>query len=414
MLNENISMALQTHYSEIQAILPQSIYLSAPGLICCAGRDRDELYESCLAGNQSGMVMRELPDGLKFPTGQINRDLPQMAPCKDSSKIIRIMDYALEQIRDDIEKVIASYGPDRVGLTLGSCDNCSEGSLKAHEELIAKGSFPEGYDYSQCFHSASAAAEYIADKFGIKGPVMNIVTACASGSSAIIRGAEMIRARLCDAVIAGAADIVSEMVLMGFNSLEALSGSLTNPFSKNRKGINLGEGAVFFVLDANGETGGIELLGYGESCDAYHMTAPGSDGAGAAKAMKAAIEQAGITPEQIDYVNLHGTGTPLNDKAEALAMKAVFGGRKVPASSTKPVMGHAQGAAGALETAVCWMAIKGQKGYPVHCWDGEEDGELGFVPFPSRPQALSAPVSICMNNNFGFGGCNVSLIIGRR
>jgi 3-oxoacyl-[acyl-carrier-protein] synthase-1 len=230
-----------------------------------------------------------------------------------------------------------------------------------------------------------------------------------------MKGAELIRSGYCSAVIAGGADVVSETVLMGFHALEAVSNSPTNPLSKNRKGINLGEGAAFFLLDSNGS--GIELLGAGESADAHHMTAPGPDGAGPAKAMQAAIMEAKIAPSEIGYVNLHGTGTDLNDKAEAFALSTVFGETLPKVSSTKPIMGHTLGAAGALETAVCWMVLKEQKGLPVHCWDGERDEEFPSLPVVSLSEAeqpVPVRTSICMTNSFAFGGCNVTLVIGNK
>jgi 3-oxoacyl-[acyl-carrier-protein] synthase-1 len=400
------------------------IFLSAPGLICCAGQNRDELYDSCLKGNRNGFVIQELPGGKKFPTGKIPGELAScqnfsLGPAAleqtaigpavyiDNTRIIRIIDAALEQIRPEIEEAISVYGPERIGICLGSCDNSSEGSLLSHKAFIANGAFPE--DYSLRFQSASLPVEFISRKFGLSGPALTIATACASGASAIAKGAELIKTGYCDAVIAGGADIVSETVLLGFHALEALSDSPTNPFSKNRKGINLGEGAAFFLLDSR-ENGGIELLGVGESADAFHMTAPGPDGAGPANAMKAALLDAGIESRQIGYVNLHGTGTELNDKTEAMAMKAVFGENPPPASATKPITGHTLGAAGALETAICWMVLKKQEGFPLHCWDGESDEELVF--HPSVPNC--GTTAICQNNNFAFGGCNVSLILGNR
>jgi len=403
----------------------QKIYLSEPGLICGAGRNKDALYTSCITGNKSGMINRELNAGENFPTGQIPCqeippvELPAQAMAYTNTsyttgtRIIRIIDKALEQIRPIIEKAIAAYGHEKIGVCLGSCDNGSEGSLIAHKEFLEKGSFPK--DYRLYFQSASFPAEYIAHKFGLKGPVLTVATACASGASAIMRGAQLIRSGCCSAVIAGGADIVSETVLMGFHALEAVSNSPTNPLSKNRKGINLGEGAAFFLLDTNNT--GIELLGVGESADAYHMTAPGPDGAGPAKAMKTAIMEAKIDPSQIGYVNLHGTGTDLNDKAESFALKAVFGERLPKVSSTKPIMGHTLGAAGALETAVCWMVLKEQKGLPVHCWDGDRDEEFPSLPVVSLTkdeQPEPVQISACMTNSFAFGGCNVSLIIGSR
>jgi len=390
----------------------KKIWLSAPGLICCAGKNKNELYDSCLSGYQGGMVMRGLSGANeKFPVGLIPGELPKVAFAPEAyaggTRIIRIIDAALEQIRPEIEKAVTKYGQERIGVCLGSCDNGSEGSLLAHQALLAQGSFPE--DYSLRFQSASFPAEFIADKFGISGPVFTIATACAGGASAIIRGAELIRSGLCGAVIAGGADVVSETVLAGFHSLEAISDSLTNPFSKNRKGINLGEGAAFFLLDSE-EDSAVELLGAGESADAYHMTAPGTDGAGPAKAMRAALVDAELKAEQIGYINLHGTGTGLNDKAEGLAMKAVFD-KIPPMSSTKPVTGHTLGAAGALEAVVCWMVLTEQRGLPVHCWDGVKDEEIPV--FSVGGDSQKAPL-ICMSNSFAFGGCNVSLILGRR
>jgi 3-oxoacyl-[acyl-carrier-protein] synthase-1 len=291
----------------------------------------------------------------------------------------------------------------------GTCDNGSEGSLLAHRAFLEQGAFPQ--DYSLRFQSASYPAEFIARKLSITGPAFTIATACASGASAIVRGAELIRAGICGAVIAGGADVVSDTVLAGFHALEAVSNSLCIPFSKNRKGINLGEGAAFFLLDTT-ENSAVELLGAGESADGYHITAPGTDGAGPVKAIKAALLDAALEPEQVDYVNLHGTGTILNDKAEALAMTAVFR-HPPPSSSTKPVTGHTLGAAGALEAAICWMTLNEQRGLPKHCWDGEKDAELSFYP---QIPAWNAPLKngVCMSNSFAFGGCNVSLVLGRR
>jgi len=361
--------------------------------------------------------MRELPGaGGKFPVGLIPAELPEVdfppASYAGGTRIIRIINAAIEQIRSDIEKAAAKYSREKIGVCLGSCDNGSEGSFLAHQSLLAKGAFPEDYDL--CFQSAAFPAEFIARKFNLSGPVFTCATACAGGASAIIRGAEMIRSGLCGAVIAGGADIVSDTVFAGFHSLEAISDSLTNPFSKNRKGINLGEGAAFFLLEAAesdaAEISAVELLGAGESADAYHITAPGTDGAGPAKAMKAALADAELTAGKIGYINLHGTGTELNDKAEALAMKAVFNDMP-PVSSTKPITGHTLGAAGALEAAICWMVLTERRGLPVHCWDGVIDDEIQVSPIGK--DCRETP-DICMSNSFAFGGCNVSLILTRK
>jgi len=390
--------------------MKKNIYLSAPALFCCAGRNRNELYESCLNGYQGGLAMRKLFGcDSEFPVGLIDGEaLLQYA---GERKFYRIINAALEQLSPAVEKVLSKYGKERIGVCLGSCDNGSEATLEAHKAFIEKNAFPEGYNLS--FQSASLPAEYISNKFGLTGPAFTIATACASGASAILRGAELMRCGYCDAVIVGGADIVSETVFSGFYALEAVSDTLTNPFSKNRKGINFGEGAAFFLLDSD-EISGVELLGAGESSDAYHMTAPSLDGSGPAKAMKNALKDAEIQTAQIGYINLHGTGTPLNDEAESLALKEVFGDTLPLASSTKPVTGHTLGAAGALEAAICWMVLTEQRGLPVHCWDGVKDGEMSFHPVAAPDQERAAGVSICMSNNYAFGGCNVSLILGRK
>jgi len=390
----------------------KNIFLSAPAVVCCAGSSAAALYTSCLNGNQSGFVKREYGTGM-YPVGQIKDELPEV-DLKDfgtseftcNTRIIRIINAAILQLAPLIEKAITRYGREKLGVVLGSCDNGSEASFNAHNTFFESSRFPK--NYSLHYQSASLPAAFISRKFNITGPVFTVATACASGASAIIRGAELIRAGICDAVVAGGADIVSDTVFTGFNVLEAVSGSLSNPFSKNRKGINLGEGAAFFLLDTD-KISNIELMGAGESSDAYHMTAPGLDGSGPAKAMNAALLDAGIESEKIGYVNLHGTGTDLNDKAESAALRTVFK-KTPPVSSTKPITGHTLGAAGALEAAICWMTINEKKGLPVHCWDGVYDDEAPFLP----ASAEHVSPSICMTNSFAFGGCNVSLILGEK
>jgi 3-oxoacyl-[acyl-carrier-protein] synthase-1 len=257
-----------------------------------------------------------------------------------------------------------------------------------------------------------------------------VSTACASGAGALIKGAELIQAGICDAVIAGGADIASETVLLGFDSLGAVSPGICKPFSKNRDGITLGEGAAFFLLSGeavpSGEgfpRRGIRLLGAGESADAFHMTAPREDGAGAAAAMEKALAAGGIKPGEVGYVNAHGTGTPLNDRMEAHALASVFfkAGPGPLVSSTKPITGHTLGAAGALELALCWMALVYSQA-PPHCWDGVYDEELPRLHFAARRGGPPEPdpetpardnLKVCMSNSFAFGGCNTSLIIGK-
>ena len=397
------------------------IRLSAPGLICCAGNNREALFDAALRGDQSGIRPLVLADGRRFLAGRVAEGALESCPggAPDlpgtGGRLFTMTLAALEQIRDEVEAARSAYGPERIAVCAGSCDNGSEESERAHRRYFAEGAFPAAYDVH--FQSASLIAEFIAARFGLSGPCLTIATACASGAGAIVKGAELIAAGLCDAAIVGGADLVSETALLGFAALEALSGGVCNPFSKNRDGITLGEGAAFFVLRRSGEAAeagpSIELLGWGESADAHHMTAPRSDGAGAASAMSAALAAAGIGPGPVDYINLHGTGTPLNDRMEAAALGTVFGHAIPPLSSTKPLTGHTLGAAGALELALCWMVLaSNSRRLPAHCWDGAADGDMPPLNFAGKETA--ADPRICMSNSFAFGGCNVSLVIGRK
>ncbi|MDR0624618.1 MAG: 3-oxoacyl-ACP synthase [Treponema sp.] len=407
------------------------ILLSAPGVLCCAGNGRTDFFNALLNGDKSGIRPVTTSGGRPFLVGRIRDEALGPAEAHGSSgpgvyaagtRIIRIIGAVLEQIRGEVETAIRNYGPGRVGVCMGVCDNGSEGSLTAHRAYFDGGAFPADYDLR--FQGAAFPAEFVSRRLGVSGPVVTVSTACASGAGAVIKGAQLISAGLCDAVIAGGADVVSETVLLGFASLEAVSDGVCNPFSKNRKGITLGEGAAFFVMTKSGPGNGeprVELRGYGESADAFHMTAPRSDGSGAARAMKEALSRARLDPGEVDYINLHGTGTALNDRMEALALDAVFRKSLPPASSTKPITGHTLGAAGALELAVCWMTLytagSGPKapvppGLPPHCWDGVYDGEIPALRF-AGPESSGENVKVCMSNSFAFGGCNTSLILAR-
>jgi 3-oxoacyl-[acyl-carrier-protein] synthase-1 len=408
------------------------IYLSKPGLVCCAASDNGAFYEAALRGDRSGIVpvrVNTAGQEKNFLAGRV-RDIPPSGSSFPSgsfppgSRLLGLCAAALEQIRPGVEKALDRWGPERIGVCAGSCDNGTEWSIPAHRTFFETGAFPK--NYALRLQGAAGPAEYAAAFFGLKGPALALATACASGATAIIRGAELIRGGICDAVIAGGADIASDTVLLGFAALEAVSGEPSNPFSKNRRGINLGEGAAFFILSREkpeepgipSSNNGILLAGWGESADAHHITAPHPEGTGAAAAMNAALSGAALNPDDISYVNLHGTGTPLNDRAEALAMEAVFGKNQPPASSSKPVTGHTLGAAGALELALCREALKNAGSpvaLPLHCWDGVRDESIPALRLNDGASALAPNEKIryCMSNSFAFGGCNVSLILGR-
>ena len=404
--------------------MTEKIYLSKPGFICAAGNscDSDTFVKNLSEGNRDGIKKVECglvgENGVKsFYVGKIADDLLKPTGDKFDMRVLQILDFALSSVKLVAQKAIARYGAERVGVCIGSCDNGSFLSFNAHKAFFESGEFPAGYDLKA--QGADYVATFASKRLGAQGISLAFSTACSSSASALIKAKELIHAGVCDAVIAGGVDVASDTVLLGFDSLEAIDHEKTNPFSKNRNGINLGEGASVFVLskDDLDETG-IILAGTGESSDASHMTAPLADGTGAEQAMKAALSDAHLSPSEIDYINLHGTGTHLNDSMEGKGVALVFGEEnpRVLCSSTKPLTGHTLGSAGSLELAACFYALKTQK-IPVHVWDGAQDEEIPALNLVTAEQVVSTPLNhhseirSCMSNSFAFGGCNASLIV---
>jgi 3-oxoacyl-[acyl-carrier-protein] synthase I len=221
----------------------------------------------------------------------------------------------------------------------------------------------------------------------------------------------LMRAGLADAAVVGGADTLCRMTLNGFAALGALSPTVCNPFSRNRDGITIGEGASAFLLSH--EAGPVELLGVGESSDAHHITAPDPTGCGARAAITQALIDAKLRPEDIAYINLHGTGTPLNDAMEAAAVASLFPA-STPASSSKGMTGHMLGATGGVEAALLWLALSGKSAVlPPHLWDGQQDPALPPMALVSPGAAVPGGRAAMLSNSFGFGGSNGSLILAR-
>ncbi len=399
------------------------LYLSKPGVMSSAGNNIDELWNSVTTGNQKNIKKYKACNGEEYFAARISDEILQKSGARYDMKIMRIENAALEQIKDDVEKVVENYGAERVAVCVGSCDNGTEFSLAGHRKYFAEEKFPS--DYNLEIQGADYVATFIAEKFGLRGPVNTFSTACSSSAGAIIKAAEMIMADIVDAAVVGGIDIASDTTLMGFSSLEAVSSEITNPFSKNRHGITLGDGATFFVLSRqplesnDSNLTNVCLLGWGESADAYHMTSPDPSGAGAEKAIRRAMEAAELSASDVGYINLHGTGTKFNDSMEAKAVAAVMGDVKVPVSSTKCVTGHTLGAAAALEAAICWKALFENNGkndkieLPVQVWDGQRDEELPTLNIvDEKSKAVKGALKVCLSNSFAFGGANACLVFG--
>ena len=271
---------------------------------------------------------------------------------------------------------------------------------------------------------ANIASGLVAIQHGLKGPNFGIVSACASSAHSIGESMKIIARGDADVMLAGGSEAaVCELGVAGFCAMKAMSTRnddplrASRPFDLNRDGFVMGEGACIVVLEElerakqRGATILCEVAGFGMTCDAFHITAPDEKGEGAARAMSLAMKDAGVTPDQVDYINAHGTSTPLNDKLESLAIKLALGeanARRVMISSTKSMTGHLLGAAGAVETAVCALAIRDGVVPPTINYETPDpECDLDYVPNKAR----EAKVRVCLNNSLGFGGHNACLAI---
>jgi 3-oxoacyl-[acyl-carrier-protein] synthase-1 len=317
-------------------------------------------------------------------------------------------------LEDGFEDAVAAasrrYGARRVGVFLGtSTAGILQAELAYRHRDPADGSLPADFDYRRT-HNTFSVVDYVRARLGLEGPAVAISTACSSSAKAFAGAARHIEAGLIDAAVVGGVDTLCLTTLYGFNSLQLLSTQPCRPYDAARDGISIGEAAALILLErGDGDRpASTWLLGCGESCDAYHMSAPHPEGAGARAAMQAALHSAGLEADDIDYVNLHGTGTPSNDAAEDKAIEALFG-REVPCSSTKGMTGHTLGAAGGIEAIVCALALEAGliPGSPgTRQVDATLNARYELTP---RRGALATSLS----NSFGFGGTNCSLVFGR-
>lgn len=319
----------------------------------------------------------------------------------------RLAQLALEQdgFADAVRAARARVGAARVGVFLGtSTAGILETEIAYRHRDPVTGALPAALDYRRS-HNSFSVVEFVRSYFGLTGPAAAVCTACSSGAKVFGSARRMIEAGLIDAAVVGGVDSLCLTTLYGFHSLELLSATACRPFDPDRNGISIGEGAAFVLL-APGDAG-VALLGVGESSDAHHMSAPHPQGLGAQMAMQAALEDAGLAPDAIDYINLHGTATPANDAAESLAVSTVFG-RAVACSSTKGATGHALGAAGAIEAVISAIAL--ERGL-VPGSAGTQIVDAQLLP-GYRLQPGTAPLRHVLSNSFGFGGSNCALVLG--
>jgi 3-oxoacyl-[acyl-carrier-protein] synthase-1 len=392
-----------------------SLLLSSYTATTCLGIGLDALWQG-LQNQSSGLkacdfesaaldtYIGEVPgvDAVNMPQPLADYD------CRNN----RLALLALQQdgLIATVQQAARQYGAHRVGVFMGtSTAGILQTELAFRERHLLKGELPDWYHYEQTQNSHSAA-DFVRRYFDLTGPAMVVSTACSSSSKVFANAQRMIELGLIDAAIVGGVDSLCLTTLYGFHSLQLLSEKPCTPFGASRNGISIGEAAAFALLVRPPEKlpeGSILLLGVGESSDAHHMSAPHPEGLGAQKAMRSALQTAQLKPQQIDYINLHGTATPSNDAAEDKAVLQVFGSQ-TPCSSTKGHTGHTLGAAGGVEAVISALSLRHQC-LPGGCNTRSLDPNLNANYLLTN---RSAPIQKVLSNSFGFGGSNSCLILG--
>lgn len=406
------------------------VVITGIGVVSPIGLGKRAYWDALKAGT-SGVGHITLFDASDYPV-RIAAEVKDFDPLrwmdkKEARRADRVIQFAVaaaEMAVEDASLKVDSLDKERFGVYLASGEGGISTTWDNVNVLIQKG--PERVSpFFIPMMISNMPAAYVAMRYGAKGPNICVVTACASANHTMGEAFEAIKRGIADVILTGGAEAaITPIGIAGFASMKALStrneepGKASRPFDAQRDGFVMGEGAAVFVFEELGHalSRGAkiygEVLGYGMSCDAYHITAPDPDGYGAAMAMRLALKEAGLSPEAVQYVNAHGTSTPLNDRIETMAIKSVFGehARRLYVNSTKSMIGHGLGAAGALELAAALMALEEGVIHPTINYE-EPDPECDLNYVPNRP--VEAQVEALISNSFGFGGHNAVLAVGR-
>ncbi|HQQ62832.1 MAG TPA: beta-ketoacyl-[acyl-carrier-protein] synthase family protein [Pseudomonadales bacterium] len=401
----------------------QPVYLPALGMVCALGDSRDTILRNLDDGSRAGMVMRDdLLPGREVFVGAVHTALPDAStlPLPFRSRNNQLLLAALSQIRAETDATINRFGANRIAVVLGSSTSgISDGETALQKKTAAENIFPAGFDYRQ--QEMGNPAQCLAHVLALDTIAYTISTACSSSGKAIAAAARLLHSGVCDAVLCGGVDSLCQMTVQGFAALDSVARTYCNPFREHRDGITIGEGAALFLMTRDNfftrpvfkkNINPVRLLGAGEASDAFHISAPDPAGAGAEFAIRAALTAADLSPADIDYINLHGTGTRKNDEMESQLVARIFG-NDTPCSSTKGMTGHTLGAAGAIEAGLCWLALSSdtaKRKMPPHIADGVPDPALPSLRF-CRHEFFHREPAIVMSNSFAFGGNNISLIL---
>ena len=403
------------------------VFVTGLGVVSPLGLDAKTTWKSLVAGESGIATITAFdPEGYKTTiAAEVKRFEPtDYVDRKQARRIDRFVQFALGaaiQAADDASLSIDNGNAERTGVMIASGIG---GIITISEQLeILNGKGPNRVSpFFVPMMLPDMASGQVSMHLGVKGPSIATVSACASGADSIGAAFDMLQGDQLDMILAGGSEAsICPIGIAGFNACHALSTrnddprAASRPFDAERDGFVCGEGAAVMVLEtmesmeSRGAEPLAELVGYGSSADAYHVTQPAPEGEGGARAMRRALEVAGLKPDEIDYINAHGTSTPLNDKYETMAMRAVFGedAYRVPISSTKSMTGHLLGASGALEAAFCVQAIaEGVIPPTINLDNPDPDCDLDYTPH----KAKRADIATAISNSFGFGGHNSSLI----
>ena len=381
-----------------------SIIVTGMGAVSAAGLGCQETATRLFAEPKTPQPITRLTTSLTLPVFEVD-----FQSGGATSRTQELLNTALTEALNSSRLTVDELKNARVGVCIGTSVACQLNDIEYYSKLRS-GAEPDNSPVKNFY--ASNPAEVIQRKFKLSGPVFTIANACSSGTDAIGWGSELIANDICDIVIAGGADELNRVPLAGFNALGVCGNQPCSPFDANRQGLNLGEGAGVVILEslayaaARGITPELAVVGYGAATDAYHITAPHPDGIGLEQAIRQALTGAGISPEDIDFINAHGTGTASNDRCEGKVLGKVFGAA-VKYLSTKRFTGHTLGAAGALEFIFTALMLQ----------QGKVAASSGFkvlpddIPFAPVTQQIAGDFAYAMSTSLAFGGCNSAIII---
>ena len=400
--------------------MKHDVYITGAGVISAIGTNKTETFDALLnrkSGVERIRYLRTSHTGLQVGEVKFSNDeLREMLDIPSSEAFIRSSLLGIPAVREALQQAQLDDRTSFRGLRTAFLSGITVGGMDQAEQMYYDFLYNDTRNSYIELNDCGACTEQIADYFGVFRMVSTIVTACSSSANTIMMGADMIKSGRADMVVAGGTECLSRYHVNGFNTLMILDKDICRPFDRDRSGINLGEGAGYLTLESaeSAHRRGVKpvgkVSGYRNVCDAYHPTASSPDGLGPWLAMKGAIDDAGLRPDDIDYINAHGTGTPNNDLTEGLAVMKLFGDNVPPLSSVKAYTGHTTSAAGCFEAVVSLLALE-HNFLPLNLNFKNKIEEHNFTPVTDPTPVY--PLKHVLSNSFGFGGNDSAIIFSK-